>query len=158
MRVVAGKPSSSAHASLVEFAETTDLNRIEMRDSSIGIIASGAVYQHVRDALPQARHIQARPFLALPPAKLKEFADAVEHLYVVEEACDYFAEHVRALGIAIEQPPAGPLPEAGEPTPASSSAPLASSFPRRSLPCGPAAASSLAMRGVSASPRLHRVA
>ena len=103
---------------LVEFAEATDLNRIEMRDSSIGIIASGAVYQHVREALPQASTFKLGLSWPLPPAKLKEFADAVEHLYVVEEACDYFAEHVRALGIATEQPPAGPLPEAGELTPA----------------------------------------
>lgn len=103
---------------LIEFAETSDLNRIELRDTSIGIIASGAVYQHVREALPQASTFKLGLSWPLPPAKLKEFADAVEHLYVVEEACDYFAEHVHALGIATEQPPAGPLPEAGELTPA----------------------------------------
>lgn len=103
---------------LVEFAESSDLNRIEMRDTSIGIIASGAVYQHVREALPQASTFKLGLSWPLPPAKLKEFADAVEHLYVVEEACDYFAEHVHALGIVTEQPPAGLLPEAGELTPA----------------------------------------
>ena len=103
---------------LVEFAEATDLNRIEMRDRSIGIIASGAVYQHVREALPQASTFKLGLSWPLPPAKLKEFADAVDHLYVVEEACDYFAEHVHALGVVTEQAPVCPLPEAGELTPA----------------------------------------
>ena len=120
---------------LVEFAETTDLNCIEMRDSSIGIIASGAVYQHVRDALPQASIFKLGLSWPLPPAKLKEFADAVEHLYVVEEACDYFAEHVRALGIATEQPPAGPLPEAGELTPALIKRTFGVELPQALAPC-----------------------
>ena len=120
---------------LVEFAEATDLNRIEMRDSSIGIIASGAVYQHVREALPQASTFKLGLSWPLPPAKLKEFADAVEHLYVVEEACDYFAEHVRALGIATEQPPAGPLPEAGELTPALIKRAFGVELPQALAPC-----------------------
>lgn len=120
---------------LVEFAETTDLNRIEMRDSSIGIIASGAVYQHVREALPQASTFKLGLSWPLPPAKLKEFADAVEHLYVVEEACDYFAEHVRALGIATEQPPAALLPEAGELTPALIKRAFGVELPQALAPC-----------------------
>lgn len=120
---------------LVEFAEATDLNRIEMRDSSIGIIASGAVYQHVREALPQASTFKLGLSWPLPPAKLKEFADAVEHLYVVEEACDYFAEHVRALGIATEQPPAALLPEAGELTPALIKRAFGVELPQALAPC-----------------------
>lgn len=103
---------------LVTFAEETDINRIEMRDASIGIIASGAVYQHVREALPQASTFKLGMSWPLPPKKLAEFAASVEHLYIVEEACDYFAEHVHALGIRSEQPPAAELPKAGELTPA----------------------------------------
>lgn len=103
---------------LVEFAETCDLNRIEMRDSSIGVIASGAVYQHVREALPHASILKLGLSWPLPPAKIADFAASVEHLYVIEEACDYFAEHVHALGVPTLEPPACPLPAAGELTPA----------------------------------------
>lgn len=103
---------------LVEFAERSDLNRIEMRDASIGVIASGAVYQHVREALPDASILKLGISWPLPPQRLAEFSESVEHLYVVEEACDYFAMHVRALGIEVEEPPAGSLPQAGELTPA----------------------------------------
>lgn len=103
---------------LVEFAEESDLNRIEMRDPSIGIIASGAVYQHVREALPQASTLKLGISWPLPPKLIERFACDVDHLYVVEEACDFFAEHVHALGIETELPPAAPLPKAGELTPA----------------------------------------
>ncbi len=120
---------------LIEFAEETDLNRIEMRDSSVGIIASGAVYQHVREALPQASTFKLGLSWPLPPAKLKQFAEAVDHLYVVEEACDYFAERVHALGIATEQPPVCPLPEAGELTPALIKKSFGVALPQGHPPC-----------------------
>lgn len=120
---------------LIEFAEETDLNRIEMRDSSVGIIASGAVYQHVREALPQASTFKLGLSWPLPPAKLRQFAEAVDHLYVVEEACDYFAEHVHALGIATEQPPVCPLPEAGELTPALIKKSFGIALPQGHPPC-----------------------
>jgi indolepyruvate ferredoxin oxidoreductase alpha subunit len=52
----------------------------------------------------------------LPAAALKRFADAVEALYVIEEASDYLSSQVKALGIAVSEPP-NQLPPAGELTP-----------------------------------------
>lgn len=103
---------------LVAYADETPINRIEMRDRSIGIIASGAVYQHIREALPQASILKLGMSWPLPPRTIAEFAKQVEHLYIVEEACDFFAEHIHALGIQSEQPPVQPLPAMGELTPA----------------------------------------
>lgn len=144
---------------LVELADTSDLNRIELRDTSIGIIASGAVYQHVREALPQASTLKLGLSWPLPPAKLREFADAVDHLYVVEEACDYFAEHVHALGITTEQPPVSSLPEAGELTPALIKQAFGAGLPEVYPPCEdlPPRPPSLCAR-MSAPPRLHGAA
>ena len=102
---------------LVEFAETSGLNRIEMRDTSIGIIASGAVYQHVREALPDASTYKLGLSWPFAPKSLREFAKSVDKLYIVEEACDYFAEHIHALGITSDEFPGKPLPEEGELTP-----------------------------------------
>lgn len=99
---------------LVAFAEQTDLNVIEMRDSSIGVIASGAAYQHVREALPQASTFKIGLSWPLPPQKLAKFAQSVDKLFIVEEACDYFAEHIHALGIPTDAFPGQPLPEEGE--------------------------------------------
>lgn len=103
---------------LIAFAEESDIDRVEMRDTEIGVICSGAVYQHVREALPNASIFKLGMSWPLPPKRLASFAESVEHLYVIEEACDYFAEHVHALGIATEEPPVRPLPKAGELTPA----------------------------------------
>ena len=83
---------------LVTFAEKTDLNRIEMRDRSVGVICAGALYTHVREALPEASVLKLGLTWPLPPAKIAEFAASVDELYVIEETCTYFTEKVRAMG------------------------------------------------------------
>ena len=103
---------------LVEFAENSGLNRVEMRDTSIGVIASGAVYQHVREALPNASTYKLGLSWPFAPQSLRAFANSVDKLYIVEEACDYFAEHIHALGIRSDAFPGIALPEEGELTPA----------------------------------------
>ena len=99
---------------LVEYAETTDLNRAEYRDAKVGIIVAGALYNHVREALPDASTFKLGLSWPLPPRALADFASKVEKVYVVEEACRYFRDHVAALGIQLSEPPAQPLPRSGE--------------------------------------------
>lgn len=102
---------------LVEFAETCDLTREEMRDTSMGIICSGSVYQHVREAMPDASTLKLGLSWPLPPQRLAAFARKVDKLYVVEETCDYYLVHARALGLPVCDTPQ-PLPPDGELTPA----------------------------------------
>lgn len=104
-------------AKLVEFAEKTDLTREEYRDTSIGIICSGSVYQHVREAMPDASVMKLGLSWPLPPKRLAAFAAKVDKLYVVEEVCDYYAVRTRALGLPVLGTPS-PLPPDGELTPA----------------------------------------
>lgn len=104
---------------LVEFAEQTDLNRTEMRDTHIGVICAGAVYEHVREALPDASTFKLGLSWPLPPQRLARFAASVDECYVIEEASDYFSLRVRAMGIVLATPCAGPLPLAGELKPSS---------------------------------------
>lgn len=99
---------------LVAFAEESDLNRVEMRDTKIGVICAGALYTHVREALPEASVLKLGLTWPLPPAKIKDFAASVDKLYVVEETCTYFTEKVRAMGVEVSDPPAGALPRGGE--------------------------------------------
>ena len=103
---------------LVEFAETSDLNRVEMRDTKVGIIVAGALYNHVREALPNASTLKLGLTWPLPPKLLASFAASVEKVYVVEESCRYFRDHVAALGVKLSEPPAAPLPRSGEIFPA----------------------------------------
>lgn len=87
---------------LVAFAEQTVLNRSEPRDSAIGVVCSGVCYHYVREALPQASTLKLGLTFPLPPAKLHEFAESVDRLYVVEEADDYLARSLRSMGIEVE--------------------------------------------------------
>lgn len=101
---------------LAGFSDSTDINRVELRDSSIGVISSGVVYQYVREALPDASTLKIGMSFPLPAAKVREFAASVDNLFVVEEADDYLARGVRALGVQLADP-SSPLPIAGELSP-----------------------------------------
>lgn len=101
---------------MAAFADETDLNRCEMRDTSIGVVCAGACYQHVREALPNASVLKLGVTWPLPARKLSEFAAAVDALYVVEEASTYLADGVRQLGIPVASFPT-PLPRDGELSP-----------------------------------------
>ena len=101
-------------AELTGFAEKTELNRTELRDTGIGIVCAGVSYLHVREALPDASTLKLGMTFPLPVERLAEFAASVDTLHVVEEADDYLARSVRALGFRVESVP---LPAAGEITP-----------------------------------------
>ena len=103
---------------LIAWAEETTLNRVEMRDTKVGIICAGALYVHVREALPEASILKLGVTWPLPPAKLAAFAAVCDNVYVVEEACTYLETRVRALGIPVCDPPASRLPRSGEVMPA----------------------------------------
>ncbi len=101
-------------AELTAFAEQTPLNVAEYRDKAIGIVCSGVCYQHVREAMPDASTLKLGMGFPLPPQVLRDFADQVDSLYVIEEADAYLARALLQLGITITPLP---IPSAGELTP-----------------------------------------
>ena len=103
---------------LIEFAEVNPLNRTEMRGTKMGVICSGACYENVREALPEASTLKLGMSWPRPPKKIAEFAAAVDECYVVEEACDFFDMRVRSMGVQLATPAGHPLPPDGELTPA----------------------------------------
>lgn len=84
-------------------ADGTALNRVEMRDASIGIITSGICYQYVREALPEASILKMGMINPIPKDMIKDFAAKVDKLYVIEEGNPYFEEQIRAMGIRSEK-------------------------------------------------------
>ena len=96
-------------ADLVAWAEENTgeredaINRIEMREPAIGVICSGISYQHLREALPDASIMKLGMPFPLPEEAIREFAESVEALYVVEEADAFLERAVRALGVAVEK-------------------------------------------------------
>ena len=101
---------------LRSWVEECPYNRIEERGTAIGVICAGAVYQHVRDALPDASVLKLGVTWPLPKRKIEQFAASVEALYVVEEGSEYLANQVRALGVDVVDFPQ-PLPKDGELSP-----------------------------------------
>jgi indolepyruvate ferredoxin oxidoreductase alpha subunit len=84
---------------LAAFAEEIAVNRAEMRDKAIGIVCSGAAYQYVREALPEASVFKLGLVFPLPERRLREFAAAVETLYVVEELDPFVEQQLKSWGL-----------------------------------------------------------
>ncbi len=85
-----------------EYAEKMPLNRMEIRDSELGIITTGIAYQYVREVFPQASVLKLGMSWPLPHDLIADFAHRVKRLIVVEELDPFIEEHVRMLGIRVE--------------------------------------------------------
>lgn len=84
---------------LEEYAETTELNRIEPGDDEIGIITSGVVYQYAREVFPTATFLKLGMVWPLPTQLIKDFAKRVKKLLIIEELDPIFEKHARELGL-----------------------------------------------------------
>ena len=87
---------------LTEYAETTPLNRVEMGGTEIGIITASTSYQYVKEVFGDSVSIlklgMANP---LPVRLVRDFAQKVQKLVVVEELDPIIENHVRSLGIEV---------------------------------------------------------
>lgn len=85
---------------LVDYAETTKLNRVEMGGTDIGIITSSTSYQYAKEVFGENASILKLGLVNPLPVKLiKDFASKVKTLYVIEELDPVIENHVRSLGI-----------------------------------------------------------
>ena len=86
---------------LRKYTETCDFNREELRDPEIGFVTSGAAYQYVREAFPNASVFKIGMVYPLPIERIRAFAAKVDRLFVVEELDPFIETAMRAAGIAI---------------------------------------------------------
>ncbi|MBP5652576.1 MAG: indolepyruvate ferredoxin oxidoreductase subunit alpha, partial [Lachnospiraceae bacterium] len=75
------------------------INRIEMRDTKIGVITSGIPYQYVREALPDASVLKLGCVNPLPKQMILDFAKKVDKLYIIEELDPIIEEQVKSWGV-----------------------------------------------------------
>ena len=89
-------------ASLVEFVETTGLNRIEPgEDHKMGIITSSTAYQYVKEVVGDRYPVMKLGMIwPMPVKKIQEFAASVSLLVIVEELDSFIEAHCRNLGLA----------------------------------------------------------
>ena len=88
-------------ASLLAFAETTDLNRVEPGDDhKMGIITSSTSYQYVKEVLGDKYPVMKLGLIwPMPVEKIRTFAASVEQLVIVEELDGFIESHCRNLGL-----------------------------------------------------------
>ncbi len=86
---------------LAAWSDATPLNRVEMRDTQIGIICSGVVYQYVREALPEASTLKLGVVNPLPRTLIEDFAAKVDKLYVIESLEPIFEEQIASWGVRV---------------------------------------------------------
>lgn len=87
---------------LKEYAETTDLNRMEWGDKSIGIITSGVSYQYLREVMPEVSVLKLGMVNPLPEKLIRSFAAEVDRLIVLEELEPVIEEQLKAWGLKVE--------------------------------------------------------
>ena len=84
---------------LSAFGSTLKINRMELRNSDIGIITAGVSYQYVREVLPDVSTLKLGMVHPLPFELIREFAAKVKKLYVVEELDPFIEEQIKGVGI-----------------------------------------------------------
>ncbi len=87
---------------LAEYAETCPFNRVEMGDTRVGIITSGAVYGYAREVLPGASFLKIGMPFPLPEKLIADFRSKVDKLYIVEESDPFMEEAIRLMGVKID--------------------------------------------------------
>ena len=100
---------------VAEQADASPLNQIEWSDRKIGVIASGPAYLYAREAFPGASFLKLGLSFPLPERLVREFAAAVDRLYVIEELEGLVEAEIQAMGLRVDS--AGRVPRLGELTP-----------------------------------------
>lgn len=90
-------------ADLVDFAEKTEINRIEMGSTKLGIITDSTSYQYAKEVMgDDASILKLGMIWPLPEQKIRDFAAKVERLIVIEELDPFIEEHCKMLGLKVE--------------------------------------------------------
>ncbi|MDO5560724.1 MAG: indolepyruvate ferredoxin oxidoreductase subunit alpha [Oscillospiraceae bacterium] len=87
---------------LTEYAETSDLNSVEINSSRTGVITSGVAYQYAREALGDTvSYLKLGIVNPLPKRLISDFAERFDEIYVIEELDDIIETECRKLGFKV---------------------------------------------------------
>lgn len=103
---------------LIEYSESTALNRMEMGNRNVGVIASGMCYYYAREVFgDNASYLKLAFTWPLPVGKIKSFCEQIDKVYIIEENDAYIEEAVLSLGFNDKIKGKNTLPHYGELTP-----------------------------------------
>ena len=88
---------------MIEYVESTELNRVELgEDTSVGIITDSTSYQYAREVLGDKVSILKLGMInPLPEKLIKDFAQKVDKVIVLEELDPIIENHCKQLGIKV---------------------------------------------------------
>ena len=90
-------------ADLAEFGYDSPLNRVEMKGTKIGVISASVAYQYAKEVFPEdASFLKLGLTFPLPMRLIREFAEKVETLYVVEELEPFMEDQIKAAWMYME--------------------------------------------------------
>ena len=87
---------------LVEYAETTELNRVEPGESNaMGFITSSTSYQYIKEVFGDKYPVMKLGLIwPMPEQKIRDFAASVQTLVIAEELDSFIESHCHDLGLA----------------------------------------------------------
>ncbi len=87
---------------LIALAETEEINKTEMGDTSLGIITSSTSYQYAKEVFgDKVSILKLGMTYPLPEKKILDFAAAVDKLVIIEELDPIIENHCKALGLEV---------------------------------------------------------
>lgn len=87
---------------LAEYAETSDVNRIEWGDKKLGIITSSTCYQYAKEVYgEEASILKLGMVWPLPEKLIRSFAGQVEKVIVIEELDPFIEEFCDTIGVEV---------------------------------------------------------
>ena len=87
---------------LREYAETAEINHVEMGGTDLGIITASTSYQYVKEVFgDEVSVLKLGMTNPLPDKLIRDFAAKVKKLVVVEELDDVIEQQVRAMGLTV---------------------------------------------------------
>ena len=86
---------------VAEYSDTFEQNFINWGDTSVGIITCGISYQYAREVFPASSILKLGMPHPLPKALIRQFADKIESLFVIEELDPFLQEQILAMGIKV---------------------------------------------------------
>lgn len=82
-------------------ADLIDINVSEYNDKKIGIITSGVSYNYAKEVLPNASYLKLGMTYPLSEAKIKEFVEKCDKVYVFEELEPIFEQKIKSMGLNV---------------------------------------------------------
>lgn len=87
---------------LIAYAEDCEFNRVEMGDTSLGIITSSTSYQYAKEVFGEKASILKLGLInPLPEKLILDFASKVETLVIIEELDPIIENHCKELGLTV---------------------------------------------------------